>query len=123
MSVPRTPDAVLRMALFVGAGLVMLAPLVLYNNLAVYGSPLSQGYAHLQGRAQFIGGMRQGVEGIGLPRLDALWGVTFSPYRGLFVLSPFLLLALPGLFILMARPWRASPGLALRRSGSRDAAF
>jgi len=108
VSVPRTPDAVLRMALFAGAGLVMLAPLVLYN-LVVYGSPLSQGYAHLQGRAQFIGGMHQGIEGIGLPRLDALWGITFSPYRGLFVLSPFLLLALPGLFIL----WRAPGGRSL----------
>ncbi len=104
----RAPGAVPRMALFAGAGLVTLAPLVLYN-LAVYGSPLSQGYAHLQGRAQFIGGMRQGVEGIGLPRLDALWGITFSPYRGLFALSPFLLLALPGLFIL----WRAPSGRPL----------
>jgi len=108
VSVPRTPDAARRLAPFAAAGLTTLAPLVLYN-LVVYGSPLSQGYAHLQGRAQFIGGMRQGVEGIGLPRLDALWGVTFSPYRGLFVLSPFLLLALPGLFIL----WRAPGGRPL----------
>ncbi len=108
VSVPRTPDAARRLALFAGAGLTALAPLALYN-LAVYGSPLSQGYAHLQGRAQFIGGMRQGVEGIGLPRLDALWGITFSPYRGLFVLSPFLLLALPGLFFL----WRAPGGRPL----------
>jgi hypothetical protein len=31
------------------------------------------------------------------PRLDALWGITLSPFRGLFVLSPVLLLALYGL--------------------------
>jgi hypothetical protein len=32
-----------------------------------------------------------------LPRLDALWGITFSPYRGLFYLAPVVLLALSGL--------------------------
>src|SRR5207253_5164697 len=31
------------------------------------------------------------------PRLEALWGLTFSPYRGLFFLAPVLLLALPRL--------------------------
>ncbi len=36
------------------------------------------------------------------PRLDALWGITFSRYRGLFFLSPILLLAFPG-FVAM---WR-----------------
>jgi hypothetical protein len=36
------------------------------------------------------------------PKLDALWGLTFSPFRGLFYLSPFLLLAVPG-FWAMAR--------------------
>jgi len=39
-----------------------------------------------------------------LPRADALWGVTFSPYRGLFFLSPILLLALVGLFRMRSRP-------------------
>jgi hypothetical protein len=31
------------------------------------------------------------------PHLDALWGITFSPFRGLFLLSPFLLYAVFGL--------------------------
>jgi len=30
------------------------------------------------------------------PQLDALWGITFSPYRGLFFMSPVLLLAAVG---------------------------
>jgi len=30
------------------------------------------------------------------PKLDILWGITGSPYRGLFFLSPILLLAIPG---------------------------
>lgn len=88
--------------LFAIAGLAALVPLAVYNTL-VYGSPLSQGYAHLHGAAQFIKGMHQGIEGIGLPNLAALWGITFSPYRGLFLLSPFLLLALPGLVLMWRR--------------------
>jgi hypothetical protein len=36
------------------------------------------------------------------PKPDAIWGLTFSPFRGLFYLSPFLLLAVPG-FWAMAR--------------------
>jgi hypothetical protein len=59
---------------------------------------------------------RQGLMGLGLPSLDALFGVTFSPARGLFLLSPWLLLALPG-FLQMLRqrglPRRLAPWLAL----------
>lgn len=40
-----------------------------------------------------------GLVSIGLPRLDALWGITFSPYRGLFFLSPVLLLGVVGFLI------------------------
>src|SRR5437763_961507 len=83
------------LAAFVVTAAVGAAPGALYNT-AVYGNPFSQGYAHLHGETQFIAGMRHGVEGVGLLNPAALWGITFSPYRGLFVLSPFLLLALPG---------------------------
>ena len=33
---------------------------------------------------------------LNLPSVEAVWGITFSPYRGLFFLSPLLLLAIPG---------------------------
>ncbi|MFN2238395.1 MAG: hypothetical protein ABR524_03295 [Thermoanaerobaculia bacterium] len=33
---------------------------------------------------------------LNLPGMEAVWGITFSPYRGLFYLSPLLLLAIPG---------------------------
>ena len=36
---------------------------------------------------------------LSLPTLDGIWGITFSAYRGLFLLSPWLLLALPGFVI------------------------
>jgi len=106
--------AVFRFALFVGAVLAALAPLAAYN-VAVYGSAFSQGYAHLHGAHEFVTGMGHGVEGVGLPSLAALWGITFSPYRGIFVLSPFLLLALPGLIMM----WRSGG----KRSGQRAAAL
>jgi len=86
---------------FVGAGLLALLPLALYNT-AVYGSPLVVGYVHEAGEARFLTGMSRGFEGVGAPDPVALWGITFSPYRGLFALSPFLLLALPG----AAAMWR-----------------
>jgi len=86
---------------FVGAGLLALLPLALYNT-AVYGSPLVIGYVHEAGEARFLAGMSRGFEGVGAPDPVALWGITFSPYRGLFALSPFLLLALPG----AAAMWR-----------------
>ncbi len=40
--------------------------------------------------------------GLGWPRPDAIWGLTFSNYRGLFFSAPWLLLALPGAL----RGWR-----------------
>jgi hypothetical protein len=39
-----------------------------------------------------------GLVSITYPKLDALWGITFSPYRGLFFLSPILLFGVIGLF-------------------------
>jgi len=103
----RAPGALMRGALFVVAGLAALAPLAAYNTV-IYGSPFSQGYAHLHGAHEFVAGMGHGVEGVGLPSLAALWGITFSPYRGLFILSPFLLLALPGLVAMWRRGRRAA---------------
>lgn len=42
-----------------------------------------------------------------MPRLSALWGITFSPYRGLFYLCPLLLLAVPGAILMWRRrEWR-----------------
>lgn len=84
----------------VGLGLV---PTVLYN-LAAFGTPLVGGYTHLTD-PYYAHGMARGILGVGLPQWDAVWGTTFSPYRGLFVLSPWLLMAAPGLW------WMAHRGL------------
>jgi hypothetical protein len=79
----------------------------LYNTLA-FGGPLSQGYAHLAATSAFRAGQAQGVMGVTLPHLDAIWQTTFGSYRGIFLLSPVLVLAVPGFVWLRRRAeWRA----------------
>jgi len=93
-----------------GLGLGVLPSLVIgavYNTLA-FGNPLRIGYGHLAGPMKLRIGQAQGLFGVTYPHLDAIWGTTFSPYRGLFFLSPVLLLALPACVALVRRPgWRA----------------
>jgi hypothetical protein len=76
-----------------------------WYNAAAFGSPFASSYRYLV-RFQQISST--GVLGFGRPSLRALWGITFSPYRGLFPLSPFLLFAIAGFERLLRRTqWRA----------------
>jgi hypothetical protein len=76
-----------------------------WYNASAFGSPFSSSYRYL-GRFPEIS--NTGFLGFSQPSLEALWGITFSPYRGLFFLSPFLLLAIPGFWYLLRSPrWRA----------------
>jgi hypothetical protein len=89
----------------------MVAPAALiymaYTTLA-FGGPLALGYGHLAGPDEFQQGQAQGVFGVTYPHLEAIWQTTFGPYRGIFLLSPVLLLALPALVLLYRRTgWRA----------------
>jgi hypothetical protein len=76
----------------------VLPPLALLSayNYAVFGSAFALGPP----------GAPQQVEGAAgftwPPALEATWGMSFSPDRGMFFLSPFLLLAFPG-FLLWKR--------------------
>jgi hypothetical protein len=74
--------------------------MLLAYNYAVYRNPFTLGYtsggtnlfaSHLY--AAGTGGFQ------GHPIPAALWGMSFSPFRGLFFLSPFLLLAFPGFWM------------------------
>jgi 4-amino-4-deoxy-L-arabinose transferase-like glycosyltransferase len=86
-------------------GGVPFALILGWYNAAAFGSPFSSSYRYL-GRFPQIS--NTGFLGFSWPSLEALWGVTFSPYRGLFVLSPFLLLVIPGFWHLVrSRKWRA----------------
>lgn len=100
-----------------GAGLLAgLLPLFLYNSVA-FGSPLALGYGHLTDQ-HYAAGMAHGIQGVGLPTWEAIWGSTFSPYRGLFFLSPWLLLAFPGLRGMARAGWRREAWLCGAVCGS-----
>jgi len=78
-------------------------------NAAAFGSPFSSSYRYL-GRFPEIS--NSGVLGFGAPSLDALVGITVSPYRGLFYYVPFLIVAVPGIVALARRPgWRTEARL------------
>jgi hypothetical protein len=66
----------------------MLSPLGLYNYFA-FGSPMHLGYESTVG----FPGMKQGLMGVGVPKLDVLIRILFGRYRGLFTLSPILFLS------------------------------
>jgi hypothetical protein len=62
---------------------------------AVFGSPISTGYGGHS--VSFARQESRGFAGFSWPPSpSALYGLTISPYRGLFFLSPALLLAIPG---------------------------
>lgn len=69
-------------------------------NYARFGDPLELGYRY---HATFTRHAASGPAGFAGFRFQALWDITFSPYKGLFFRSPFLLLAFPAL----VKVWRA----------------
>lgn len=62
-------------------------------NFSIYGSPFQLGYEY---SVLWQGSHSIGLMSLTFPTIDGLWGITFSPYRGLFFFSPFLILAIPG---------------------------
>lgn len=82
--------------LIIGIAALPSVLLMATYNLAIFGTPLPVGY--------FYSTLYKDLHSIGFisltyPKLDALYGLTFSPFRGLFYLSPVLLLAIPGLWV------------------------
>jgi hypothetical protein len=93
----------LSLSLVAGAlpGLVALAA----YDVAAYHNPLRSAYSVRSSGWTHVG---EGVAGTAFtwpPHLAAIIGMSVSPYRGVFFLSPFLLLALPG-FVWWARSGR-----------------
>lgn len=80
------------------------AALMIYNN-AIFGGPFKLGYSSSELWQQQHSA---GFMSLTLPHWEAAFGITFSPFRGLFVLSPIMVLALPG----FALWWRSGEGRA-----------
>jgi hypothetical protein len=103
-----TPKVGRELASRVALGMSPALALGALYNLLAFGSPLGVGYGHLAGPSEFRVGQAQGFFGVTYPHLDALFATTFGTYRGIFLLSPVLLLAIPGGVLLWRRlQWRA----------------
>ncbi len=88
-------------ALWLAGGMAPPLLAMALHNLAIFGSPLPVGYAY---SALWQAEHTTGFFSLTYPHPDALWGITFSPFRGLFFVSPFLLLGLAGLVLFGGRP-------------------
>jgi hypothetical protein len=97
-----------RLALIVAGAAAPLAVLVAYD-VAVFGTPLPVGYRYSE---LFQKEHSVGLISLSVPTMQAFWGITVSSYRGLFLLSPILLMAFPGFVIVLRRPELRAEGLA-----------
>jgi hypothetical protein len=70
-----------------------------YNN-HIFGGPFNLGYSYSE---LWQDQHQTGFMSLSFPTWEAIWGITFSAFRGLFFYSPILLLALPGFLM-----WRRS---------------
>lgn len=88
-----------RLGLFVLGGLIPFICFVGYHKVC-FGSYFT--VANLHNNPHFLSPDHAG--GIfGFLQIEALWGLTFSVYRGLFFHTPFLALVLPACFLLRGR--------------------
>lgn len=76
---------------------IPIALLLYYNSLCSGGNPFWFGYFTVA-RPEFRTHMEKGIAGVTYPKLKALYGITFSKFRGLFLINPFLTLSIPGFF-------------------------
>jgi hypothetical protein len=92
-------------ALIVLGGLIPIGLWGIYNTV-VFGTPFALGYQYTA-NPYWSAILSTGFLSANAPTPEALWGLTFSPFRGLFFASPILLLSLPGLVLLRRSIFRA----------------
>jgi hypothetical protein len=90
-------------------GLAFCAAVLLSYNTVVFGGPFKLGYGNSE---LWTSQHSAGFMSLTYPHIDAVWGITFGLFRGLFILSPVLLLALPG-FVMWHRSRRLRPEFAV----------
>ncbi|MEO6872096.1 MAG: PA14 domain-containing protein [Chthoniobacterales bacterium] len=94
-----------RFCLFFVAGVAAGSSLLFYNWCAFHQLVYLSYEAYLSPGASF-GGHAHGFLGVGWPRADVLWNITFGRQRGLFYANPWLCLIVPALVTLRSRTWR-----------------
>ncbi len=93
-----------RLLVRVAAGAAPWVVVTAVYNLLAFRTPMPVGY-----RYSIFGLPSGSLFGMVPPSWESAYGITFSPYRGLFLLSPFLLLAPIGLYLMIRQ------GAAIRR--------
>ncbi len=85
-----------------------LIPIGLWGayNATIFGTPFTLGYQYTA-NPYWRAILSTGFFSASLPTPEALWGLTLSPFRGLFFATPILLLSLPGLVLLRRSSFRA----------------
>lgn len=86
-----------------------LAILAVYN-LAAFGTPWTLGYER---STLWQPEHQQGFISLTYPRWSAIWGLSGSPFRGLFFFSPVLLLTIPGLWLALRSRRRSAAIVAM----------
>jgi hypothetical protein len=99
-------------ALAIGAA-APAAVVAAYHTTA-FGAPWRTGYSFLQNQT-FVAGHARGLLGIGVPSMEALYGLSFGRLRGLFYLWPLLSVAamFTGLVAWRRRDWAVAAGFAV----------
>jgi hypothetical protein len=82
------------------AGVVPPVLLLVAYDVVSFGTPLPVGYFY---STLWSDVHREGVVSLTYPQWEPFWGVTFGVHRGLFFLSPWLLLAIAGYAHLLRR--------------------
>jgi hypothetical protein len=72
---------------------------MVYNN-AIFGGPLSLGYSNSE---LWVAQHHTGFMSLSLPTWEAMWGISFGKFRGLFFFAPITILFFPGIVLW----WRA----------------
>jgi hypothetical protein len=88
----------LRALVWAVAGILPPGAFLAWYHWRAFGSPFETGYKHLNDPG-YQGWHTPGFLGITVPDLQSLGLSFFSPLRGLFMLSPVLLLAIPGIVL------------------------
>ncbi|MFC1474956.1 hypothetical protein ACFLQK_02815, partial [bacterium] len=82
----------------------VIIPLVILGayNYAVFEHPLRIGYEY-EVNQWFKAEMGKGIGGVGIPKPGVILHLLGAPQRGLFWAQPFLLLSIPGLYLLFSK--------------------
>lgn len=83
-------------------GVLLPLPLQAWYNWQCFGSPFASAYRY-EVLPEFVKGMSAGLMGITMPKIEPLFQLTLGPRRGIFYSSPFLLFAIPGMYLMIRR--------------------